>query len=515
MKRLLWNKFKESLVSVLPVTLIVIFLYFTPLLSLTSRELIVFIISAVLLIIGISLFNLGADLSMQPMGEQVGSSLVKTKKLLLIIIVCFVMGLLITIAEPDLSVLAGQVSTIIDSTVLIVAIGVGVGAFLVLAILKIIFKKDLSMMLMFFYMMMFAFASIVILNGNGAFLALAFDSGGVTTGPITVPFIMALGVGIATTIGGRNANENSFGLIALCSIGPILIVLLLGMTINSESLKETSEILSSSIGDDYQIPNDLLSHIGNTLLNTSKEILIALSLIVLFFVVIELIFIKLPKYKLIQIFIGILYTFIGLLLFLTSATVGFLPIGFKMGKMMSEYPIAIIIFGFILGLVVVLAEPAVHVLTKQVEEVTTGGVSKRAMLLALSIGVGISICLAMIRIVFNFSILYIIIPGYAISLCLSFFVPKMYTAIAFDSGGVASGPLTSSFILPFSIGACTTLCQNQIMENGFGIVAMVAMTPLITIQILGFKDVLSKRLVENKRLKRIIDADDEQIIKFM
>lgn len=509
MLKSLWLKIKEALISVLPVTLIVLILYFTPLVNLTNYELLVFIVSAILLILGIGLFNLGADMAMQPMGEQVGASLMKSKKIKIIVLVCFMMGLLITIAEPDLSVLASQVSAVINPTLLTVSVGVGVGLFLVLAVLKIIFKKDLSFMLMFFYMLMFAFASLVILSGNGDFLSLSFDSGGVTTGPITVPFIMALGVGVASTIGGRNASENSFGLIALCSIGPILAVLILGATMKGDI---------PYADPDYNVNPDFWNTFFKTLGSVSKEVLLALGLIVVFFMIIELIFIKLPRKKLVQIGIGILYTFVGLVIFLTAVNIGFLPIGYIMGKSIASFnPIYIICFGFILGFVVVLAEPAVHVLNKQVEEVTNGGVSKRAMLLALAIGVGISIGLSMIRIVFDFSILYYIIPGYFISLGLSFFVPKMYTAIAFDSGGVASGPLTSSFILPFAIGACVSIYGNadKVLSDAFGIVAMVAMTPLITIQLLGFKAVFVKRMKEKTRMKKIVSADDEQIIHFM
>ncbi|MDE5715365.1 MAG: DUF1538 domain-containing protein [Anaeroplasmataceae bacterium] len=509
MLMLLWTKIKEALISVLPVTLIVIVLHFTPLINLTNYELLVFIVAAVLLILGIGLFNLGADLAMQPMGEKVGSSLMKSKKIKIIVIVCFIMGVLITIAEPDLSVLASQVSDVIHSWLLMMFVGVGVGLFLVLAILKIIFKKDLSMLLMFFYMMMFALTGLVILSGNGRFLSLAFDSGGVTTGPITVPFIMALGVGIAATIGGRNSKENSFGLIALCSIGPILAVLILGITIKGDIPFEDPQ---------YEVNADFWGKFFQTMGSVSKEVIIALMLIVVFFMIIELIFIKLPRKKLIQIGIGILYTFVGLVIFLTAVTIGFLPIGYKMGiEIASHHPAYMIAFGFILGFVVVMAEPAVHVLNKQVEEITNGGVTKRSMLLALAIGVGISICLSMIRIVFDFSILFYIIPGYFISLGLSFFVPRMYTAIAFDSGGVASGPLTSSFILPFAIGACISIygSADKVLNDAFGIVAMVAMTPLITIQLLGFKAVFVKRVKEKTRLKKIIDADDEQIIHFM
>lgn len=508
MRKQLWHKIKEALVSVLPVTLIVIILNFTPLIDLSAYEIIVFSISAVALIVGIGLFNLGADMAMQPMGEQIGSSLMKSNKVKIIVFVCFIMGVLITIAEPDLTVLANQVSAVVEPMVLIISIGLGVGIFLVLAVIKIILKKDLSMMLMFFYALLFAIASLVILNGNGDLLALSFDSGGVTTGPITVPFIMSLGVGVAATIGGRNKNENSFGLIALCSVGPIIAILILSVSI--------SGTIDFTVPN-YEISQNLFSDLIHEIGNVSLDLLLALSLIVGFFLIINFIYIKLPRKKLIQLSIGILYTFIGLLIFLTSVTIGFMPIGYKLGTSLAEIgPIALIIMGFILGLVVVLAEPAVHVLTKQVEEITLGGVSKKQMLIALSVGVGVSIGLSMIRIVFDFSIFYYLIPGYFISLGLSFFVPKIYTSIAFDSGGVASGPLTSSFILPLAVGACMVMQgESKVLSDAYGIVAMVAMTPLITIQALGFKDILSKKVKEKSRMRKIIDSDDEQIINFM
>ena len=508
MKLQLWYKIKEALISVLPVSLIVIILNLTPLIDLSIREITIFIFSAIFLILGIGLFNLGADLAMQPMGEQIGSSLMKTKKIKIIILVCFIMGVLITIAEPDLSVLASQVQAVISSEVLMISIGCGVGIFLVLAALKIIFKKDLSMILIFFYMVIFALVAMIILNNNESFLALSFDSGVVTTGPITVPFIMALGVGIAQTIGGREKKENSFGLIALCSIGPVIGILILGLTFSGE--------IPYSVGD-YGISQSLFTDITSEILSVSLEVLLALGLIVLFFLIIQFIYIKLPKIRLIQIGIGILYTFVGLVIFLTAVNIGFMPIGFKMGtELANNSKIVICILCFILGMVTVLAEPAVHVLTKQVEEISTGSISKKSLLIALSMGVGISIFLSMIRIIFDFSILYYLIPGYILSLGLAFFVPKIYTAIAFDSGGVASGPLTSSFILPFAIGVCLVLQGEQkIMQDAFGIVAMVAMTPLITIQILGFRSVLSKHVKERSRMRKIIDADDEQIISFM
>ena len=253
------------------------------------------------------------------------------------------------------------------------------------------------------------------------------------------------------------------------------------------------------------------------LLHTMKEVAIALLPIIVCFFVLQILFMRLPKKRLHQIIVGIFYTFFGLVVFLTAVTIGFMPIGYKLGTQLAELPAGwLVAIAFVLGFAVVLAEPAIHVLKRQVETVTGGAVSKTSMLLALSIGVGLSIALSVIRIVFDFSILYYVIPGYFISLGLSFFVPKLYTAIAFDSGGVASGPLTSTFILPFVIGICFVLQgESAILLDAFGLVAMVAMTPLITIQALGFKAIASKHLRERSAMKRILDEDDEQIIRFM
>lgn len=513
MVKALLSKLKESVISVLPVAVIVLIISFTPLAKFTWVEQLTFAICSVFLIIGISLFNLGADLAMTPMGEHVGSGLTKSKKVGVLISVCFVMGVLITVAEPDLSVLATQVQDIINNTALIVTVGVGVGLFLVLAVLKIIFKKNLSTLLMFFYMMLFALAALLIDSGKNNFLALSFDSGGVTTGPITVPFIMALGVGIATTIGGRNANENSFGLIAMCSIGPILAVVILALASNGEMSAESLAALAQ-----YKSVEQSLATIGHVILETVKNVAVALGLVVVFFLVLQATVLKLPKKKMIQITVGIAYTFFGLVIFLVAVEVGYMPIGFKLGQSIASFnPAVLAAFGFGIGMVVVLAEPAVHVLNRQVEEITGGGVKKIEMLLALSAAVGVSICLSIIRMIFHFSILYYLIPGYLISLGLSFFVPRIYTAIAFDSGGVASGPLTSSFILPLVVGACVALNggdASRILTDAFGVVAMVAMTPLITIQALGFKAVTSAKVRHKITMKRILSSDDEQIIYF-
>lgn len=508
MLKILLLKCKEALISVLPVTAIVLLLNLTPLIALSGLEMAAFLVSALFLVLGIGLFNLGADIAMTPMGVQVGSGLSKSRNIGLLLSVSFLLGVLITVAEPDLSVLATQVGAVVNGTALIVTVGVGVGLFLVLAILRIVTKTGLSRILMIFYMLIFALAALVLERGNGGFLALAFDSGGVTTGPITVPFIMALGAGIATTLGGKDAGENSFGLVAMCSVGPVLAVMALGLFANGEMVYQLS---------DYSVESYMGMALLHTVFEVVKEVALALGLLVVFFFIVQAIFLRLPRRRLYRIAIGILYTFVGLVMFLTAVTVGFMPVGYRIGFCLAaSNSTLLVVIGFVLGLVVVLAEPAIHVLKSQVEDITNGTVSKRSMMLALSIGVGASIGLSMIRIIFDFSILYYLIPGYFISLGLSFFVPRLYTAIAFDSGGVASGPLTSSFILPLAIGACVSLQGvSAVMENAFGIVAMVAMTPLITIQVMGFRAVVASKVRDNIMMKHILDADDEQIIDFM
>ncbi len=503
-----WSKIKEALISVVPVVAIVLILAVTPLTNMSLTEILVFCVCAVCLILGIALFNLGAELAMTPMGEHVGSGLTKTKKISILLSVVFILGVLITVAEPDLTVLAEQVSAVINNTTLIVTVGVGVGIFLLIGILKIIFHKNLSMLLMFFYMALFTICAFLAESGKMSFFPMSFDSGGVTTGPITVPFIMALGVGVAGVVGGRNASENSFGLVALCSIGPILAVALLSLFSNGSLSYELPN---------YSVDASIGAALPSTILKISLEVLISLGLIVVFFFILQVFILKLPKKKLKQMALGIVYTYLGLVIFLIAVNVGFMPIGYKIGAQLAERSeVLLVVFAFVIGAVVVLAEPAVHVLNKQVEKITGGAVSKRSMLVALSIGVGVSIGLSVIRIIFKFSLLYYVVPGYLISLGLSFFVPKIYTAIAFDSGGVASGPLTSTFILPMAIGACTALVGvDGVMSYAFGVVAMVAMTPLITIQALGFKAIISAKVREKIAMKRIVDADDEQIINFM
>ncbi len=500
-------KFIESTISILPVVLIVFLTSRTPLINLTNEETIVFLISSFFLIVGMALFNIGAELSMTPMGDHVGAGILKTNKLTLILLITFIMGFVITVAEPDLVVLANQVKKVVKASMFIISVGVGVGVFLVISLLRVIYNQKLSLLLLLFYLLLFAIVALFCEEGKGSLLPLVFDSGGVTTGPMTVPFIMAFGIGIATTLGGKNSNENSFGFVALCSIGPMIVVIL-------TLLATDGNIVYTS--PDYTTREEYNIVIMRTILEHVDEVRRALLLIFLIFLVLNFFIMKFRIKKIMQILIGLIITFVGIVLFLSSASIGFLPTGYVIGRQIGlSNTIIATMFCFVLGMTVVLAEPAIHVLTSQVEDVTGGTVTKKSMLIALCIGVGLAIALSIFRIIKEFSILYYLIPGYFLSLALSLFVPPIYTAIAFDSGGVASGPLTSTFILPFMIGAAIAASDmSKVMSLAFGVVALVAMTPLISIQLLGFRAIVSKKLRDKISMGRILRADDNQIVYF-
>ena len=469
------EKLKESLNAVLPIIGIVLLLSFT-IAPIPSGILLSFILGAVLLIIGMMFFTLGAEIAMTPMGEKMGTRMTKTRKLAVITALCFLLGFMITISEPDLQVLAEQVPSIPNYT-LILAVAFGVGVFLVVAVLRMLFSIALSHLLIVFYCIVFILAFFVPRD----FLSVAFDSGGVTTGPMTVPFIMALGIGFSAVRSDKHAENDSFGLVALCSIGPILAVLTLGLLYHPG----TTEYVPDAIPD-IQNSVELWGYFATGFPEYIREIAVSLLPIVVFFAVFQIMFLKLKRRSLLKIAVGIIYTYIGLVLFLTGVNVGFMPAGNYLGQIIAGLPYRWVILpiGMVIGFFIVKAEPAVYVLMEQVEEITAGAISGKAMGISLSIGVSISHGLAMTRVLTGISIFWFIVPGYAIAIILSFFVPKIFTAIAFDSGGVASGPMTATFLLPFAMGACQTIGGN-IVTDAFGIVAMVAMTPLITIQCLG------------------------------
>ena len=487
----LLEKLKESLGAVLPIIGIVLVLCFS-IAPIPNSVLMTFVVGAVLLIIGMMFFTLGAEMAMTPMGERIGTKLTNTRKISVVIVLCFILGFIITISEPDLQVLAEQVPSIPNYT-LIIAVATGVGIFLVAAVLRMLFGIPLAHMLLILYPIIFILASIVPQD----FLTVAFDSGGVTTGPMTVPFIMALGIGFSAVRSDKHAENDSFGLVALCSVGPILAVLLLGLLYHpgESGYEQTMIVKTDNSVEMWQLFQEGLPYY-------MKEMLISLLPIILFFFIFQIVSLHLHKKTLVKIIIGIIYTYIGLVLFLTGVNVGFMPAGNYLGQVIAElsYPWIIVPIGMLIGYFIVKAEPAVYVLTEQVEELTSGAISAKAMGMSLSIGVALSLGLAMVRVLTGISILWFLLPGYAVALGLTFSVPKIFTAIAFDSGGVASGPMTATFLLPFSMGACEALGGN-VVTDAFGVVAMVAMTPLITIQILGLIYQIQEQMKEKQAAK--------------
>lgn len=475
-KLILHEKVAEALSSVLPVTLIVLVLCFT-VTPVPSGMMLSFLLGAVFLIVGMGLFTLGAETAMTPMGEYVGVQVTRSKKLWKIVGIAFFVGFLITISEPDLQVLANQVPSI-PNMVLILSVAGGVAFFLVIAMLRTLFRIPLHGLLVFFYAVVFLLAAFV----SPDFLAISFDSGGVTTGPMTVPFIMALGVGVASIRSDEQAQDDSMGLVALCSIGPILAVMTLSLIYDpGESVVEATEFVN------VEESRQMFFQFLEALPEYCEEVCTALGPIVLFFLVFQFISQPMKKRQLLKIGIGVLYTFVGLVLFLTGVNVGFMPVGNYLGMKigsMNQFSWIAIPIGMLMGYFIVKAEPAVHVLTKQVEEITSGAIPPKALATALGIGVSASVGLSMIRVLTGISILWFVIPGYGLALLLTFFVPKIFVSIAFDSGGVASGPMTATFLLPFAQGICEAVGGN-IVTDAFGVVAMVAMTPLIAIQILG------------------------------
>ena len=470
----IFSSIKESLGSVLPIALIVLILSVTCV-SLASGVLVLFLFGTIFLILGMSFFTVGSTISMEPLGDGIGKTLSKRKYILIPLVICFVLGFLITVSEPDLQVLAEQVPTIPNS-LLINCVGVGVGLFLAITFVRNRREIPLRRLLVFFY----AVVIILAFFAPAEFIPTAFDSGGVTTGPITVPFIMALGAGLAASKKGKNAGEHSFGLVALCSVGPILSILLLSIFYKPEATTSTYEIIN------VETTTEAFRQFTLALSHYAVEIAIAFAPIVLLFILFQIVTRRYHIHNVAKMSFGFIYTYIGLVLFLTGANVGFMPVGRLIGAEIASGSLKglLIPIGMLMGYFVVAAEPAVHSLKRQVNEITNGAISQKSVALALSVGVSVSVGIAMLRVLTGIPILPFLIVGYTVSLVISYFVPSIYTGIAFDSGGVASGPMTSTFMLPFAMGACEAIGGN-VMTDAFGIVAMIAMAPLITIQVLG------------------------------
>lgn len=496
--QILRDKIHEALVSVLPVSAVVLILSLT-VTPLSLSTFLSFLFGTVFLVVGMGLFSLGADTAMMPMGEYVGTNMTRSKKIWQVVLLSFLVGILITVSEPDLQVLSQYAS--IDTTTLIWSVAFGVGVFLVIAMLRIVFAVKLRYLLVASYILIFGMAAFV----SPDFWSIAFDAGGVTTGPMTVPFIMALGLGVAAIRSDKDNSADSFGLIALCSVGPILAVLLLGLLWNPQG--DYVEIIIRDSATSRELGFSFFLAIPHYLLEVAK----ALLPITVFFLIYQLLSNRLPAKQLYKILVGVAYTFVGLTVFLTGVNIGFMPAGYTLGMFLasSSFRWLMIPIGAIIGYYIVAAEPAVQVLQKQVEDITAGAIPRRALGITLGVGVAISVSLSMIRVLTGISVMAFLVPGYLIALSLSFFVPDIFTSIAFDSGGVASGPMTATFLLPFAMGACDAI-GGSIVTDAFGVVAMVAMTPLIAIQILGL--VYQIKLKSSRQA--IVADEDFEIIDF-
>ncbi|MDE6386176.1 MAG: DUF1538 domain-containing protein [Lachnospiraceae bacterium] len=475
MNEKLKEKIRESLSSVLPITMIVLILSIT-LVPMEISTLVLFLTGAVLLIVGMGFFQLGAEMAMTPLGQGVGGKLVKFKSVWMMALICFLMGAIITISEPDLQVLANQVAAV-PNMVLIWTVAAGVGIFTVIALLRILFKIRLSLLLAGLYIFMFILSFLT----PSEFIAVAFDAGGVTTGPMTVPFIMALGVGLSAARSDKDGSNDSFGLIALCSVGPILMVLLLGIFYHPTEAAYTAVEIPRLV-----TTQDVVREFAKSMPDYAGEVLRSILPVVGVFLIFQIFARSYRKRQVQRMAVGFGYTVIGLIMFLTGVNIGFAPVGSLLGGGLADsiFKWLLVPVGIIIGYYIVKAEPAVRVLNEQVEEITGGMVSYKMMNASMSIGVACAVALSMTRVLTGISIYWIIIPGYALALILSRLVPPVFVGIAFDSGGVASGPMTSTFLLPLAMGACTALGGN-VVTDAFGIVALVALAPLIAIQVMG------------------------------
>lgn len=500
------EKLKEVAISVLPITLIVIVMHFT-IAPLEAGMLPRFFAGVLLLIAGLALFLLGVGIGILPMGQLLGTTLGKIKKLGTGMVFTFLIGFMVTMAEPDLHVLGEQFGSInpdIPKLMLLVVVSSGVGIFVSVGLLRSVFHWSLKKILFFGYVLVFVLAVLT----SPYMLPVSFDSGGVTTGPMTVPFIMAFGIGLAKLSKGlgKDTEEESFGLVGLMSLGPIIATLILGTLYRNDLSRAAYEVAGPT-------------YLGLLIPTVLSEVAIALSPMVAIFLYFQLTSLKLPLRRVTRIGVGIVYTYIGLVLFLLGVNYGFLPAGSYLGKTLSALPYnwIIIPIGVLLGFAVVLAEPAVWVLTEQIEKITSGLIPRRLMLATMSIGVAAAVGLAMLRIYTGLNIFWFLIPGYFAALYLMRSVDNMFTAIAFDSGGVASGVMASTFILPFALGATTGFGGN-VLTDAFGAVAMIAMTPLIAIQTLGvvFRLKRERAVTEFETLAQIeaaIEAEEAALLK--
>ncbi len=471
------RQLKEVIISVLP---IVVLASLSSLLLgvMDASELCRFLFSSVLVIIGLTLFLSGVDVGLLPIGNRIGSALTRTRSLAIMLSVAVVLGIIITIPEPDVQVLAEQVrraNPAVDQTVLVWAIAIGVGIFLSVSLARTVLHWPMKIVLLISYAVIFSIAAF----NEDFFVSVAFDSGGATTGPLSVPFIMAVGMGVAAL--RKHDAESEFGYVALSSIGPVCAVLILGLVFKGDAAAGTAESAEAALT------------LGALMLTKFREVGISLMPLIAVCVVMQIFVLKMPRTETIRMAFGIAYAYLGIVIFFTGVEYSFSDVASQLGSALSAIsPMLLYAVGFLMGLAVVLAEPAVMVLTEQVEEVSSGRISKKAMLFTLALGVGCAVVLALIRTVHSLSIWTFLLPGYALIMLMMIKTPGLFSAIGFDSGGVATGPMSSTFLLPFAIGASSS---GASLSASFGMIAMIAMMPILLIEVLG---VVYQRTLDKK-----------------
>lgn len=503
---------KEVFLSSLPLAAIIILVcgFIAPLDSFSDY--LKLIIGYASVIIGQTLFLDGLNISILPIGKLVGGSLIKLKKPLFIIFFGFVFGLLATVAEPALAVLARQtnmIMPIINETVFIWIMGAGIGVLVGFSLFRIM--KDLNIKIVFAILYIVTFLMIIFVPNE--FIALAFDGSGATTGDISVPFILALGMGVSVTMSKHKSNDDSFGIIGLASVGPIIALFIYGMLLN---LKYKGVLPPEQIYN----PGSA-SSLSEIIVGNLSGVALALIPVVLVFIPFQILFIKQPKKEFIDILLGTVVVFVGLLIFLSGIDYGFAFTGKYIGEVFLDpsrpewFKWLILIIGFILGAAITLSEPAVTVLGEQLEEITNGHIRKLTIRMTLAIGIGFASLLSMVKILTEVNILYFLVPLYAIALIMMKFTPKLFVGLAYDSGGVSGGALTSAFLTPMTLGmaqavAAITSTPSSILTNGFGIIAFISVTPLIAVQALGiFYDITLKK--EEKAMKEAEMIDLEEL----
>ncbi len=495
MKNIITEKLKESFTSIIPITLVVLIACIICNNSDLMGLLPAFLIGCVFLAIGMSIFDLGVNISMLQIGSKIGKSLTKKNNVFIMLLMCFIIATIITIAEPDLLVLSGQTPNV-PPLVLILSVGVGVGLFFLLGCIRILRKWNYNLIIILVCFLMF----LVALFAPAEFIGLAFDTGGVTTGALSVPLIMSLSRGLSEYRTDKDGKDDTFGLMAFCSLGPIILVLILGIIYHPQAIAKAVEYSNNS-----SFIEVLLTYL-NSIPTYIKEVLISFSPIILLFLLYNHFVLKINKKLFYRIIKGLVYTFIGLTLFLLGVNVGLLPMAYLVGRMLSDNTFLLIPLATVLGFFILYSEPALKVLLDQIDDITKGTINKKLLLFTLSIGVSIATCLAIVRIIVDINLLYILIPGYLLAIILSFITPQVFTRIAFDSGGVASGTMTASFLLPFAIGIAQLL-NKDILTSAFGLVAIVATIPLITVEIIGiiYKIKTKKLTKEQLYYAEIID----------